>query len=231
MSTPKERHYWSHLRSALTAGQWETSLPAKALNGTPLSWPELFRKFNKHCRGYDDVAEVGRQVQSLALLMWAKETAEAAGVQQSGQDTAGDNEEGKRGLLALGEECLVPAEHREEAKAGYDILQSLQSSNFDQIHMTLAYYAYALGDPSLCIAHLEGVPALLQFESHIPASGSMKSSVSQGFLAPSVNYAPSTTSFAGSFSSVVDTTPVKIRDGRAWAMTETLRSVCLKGLY
>lgn len=231
MSTPKERHYWSQLRSALTAGQWETSHPAKALNGTSLSWPELFRKFNKHCRGYGDVAEVVRQVQALGLLMWAKESSEAARGKQTGQDAGGDNEEGKRGQLALDGECFVPAEHREEAKAGYDILQSLQSSNFDQIHLTLAYYAYALGDPSLCIAHLEGVPALLQFQNHIPTFGSTKSSISQGqgLLAPSVNYAPSTTSFSGSFSSVVDTTPVEIRDGRAWALSETVRSVCLKG--
>lgn len=212
MSTPKERHYWSQLRSALTAGHWETPFPAKAVNGTSLSWPELFRKFNKHCRGYEDVAEVGRQVQALALLVQAKE-----GV-----------EDGERGRLVVDGECLVLEEHREETKAGYEILQSLQSSKFDQIHLTLAYHAYALGDPSLCVAHLESVPELLQFQNHIPNSGSTKSSV-QGFLGPSGNYAPSTTSFAGSFSSVVDTTPMEIRDGRAWAMAETVRSVCLKG--
>src|SRR6266567_2713700 len=101
MSTPKERHYWSQLRSVLTAGQWETPFPAKAPNGTPLSWPELFRKFNKHCRGYGDVSEVGRQVQALALLIGAKEGIEAARVEQSGQDTTGDDEERKRGRLAL----------------------------------------------------------------------------------------------------------------------------------
>lgn len=216
MSTPKERHYWSQLRSALTAGHWDTPFPAKAINGTNLSWPELFRKFNKHCRGYEDVAEVGRQVQALALLVQAKE-----GV-----------EDGEGGRLTVDGECLVLEEHREETKAGYDILQSLQSSRFDQIHLTLAYHAYALGDPSLCVAHLESVPELLQFQNHIPNSGSTKSSAqgSQAFLAPSLNYAPSTTSFAGSFSSVVDTTPMEIRDGRAWAMAETVRSVCLKGL-
>ena len=218
MSTPKERHYWSQLRSALTAGQWDTPLPAKAMNGTNLSWPELFRKFNKHCRGYGDIVEVGRQVQALALLVQAKE-----GV---GEDGKIRTREGAR--LVVDEECLVLEEHREEVKAGYDILQSLQSSKFDQIHLTLAYHAYALGDPSLCVAHLESVPELLQFQNHIPNSGSTKSST-QGLLAPSVNYAPSTTSFSGSFSSVVDTTPMEIRDGRAWAMAETMRSVCLKG--
>lgn len=217
MSTPKERHYWSQLRSALTAGHWDTPFPAKAINGTSLSWPELFRKFNKHCRGYGDVAEVGRQVQALALLVEAKEGAE----------------DGEGGRLGVDGECLVLEEHREEIKMGYDILQSLQSSKFDQIHLTLAYHAYALGDPSLCVAHLESVPELLKFQNHIPNSGSTstKSSAhgSQALLAPSVNYAPSTTSFAGSFSSVVDTTPMEIRDGRAWAMAETVRSVCLKG--
>ena len=81
---------------------------------------------------------------------------------------------------------------------------------------------YALGDPSLCVVHLESVPELLQFQNHIPNSGSTQSSVqgSQGFLAPSVNYTPSTTSFTGSFPSVVDITPMEIRDGRAWAMAQ-----------
>jgi hypothetical protein len=49
--------------------------------------------------------------------------------------------------------------------------------------------------------------------------GSTQSSA-QGFLAPSVNHPPSNTSLAGSFSSVVNTTPMENLDGRTWVMAQ-----------
>ena len=54
----KDKHYWSQLRGALTAGQWSSNFPAKAPNGSALTWSELFRKFNKHCHGFRDITEV-----------------------------------------------------------------------------------------------------------------------------------------------------------------------------
>src|SRR5260370_21435770 len=65
----KERHYWTQLRAALTAGQWCSPSPAKSTKGDFLSWPELFRKFNKHCVGYKDVAEVASQTHALAKIL------------------------------------------------------------------------------------------------------------------------------------------------------------------
>ncbi|KAF8966758.1 hypothetical protein BDZ97DRAFT_1938402 [Flammula alnicola] len=244
MSSPKERHYWSQLRAALTAGQWRSSHPAKTPQGGELSWSELFRKFNKHCRGYKDVAEIAAQTQALALLLGARSLTDdddedgAYGwdgtTEQESQIGEGDEEEGrKRGKLGLEGECILPEERMDEAMVSYEILKSLQPSNFDTIHLALAYYAYALRNPAECLAHLQKVPDLLQFQNHIPTSApnSTRSSSAHGLLAPS-SYAPSTTSFSGSFSSasVVEICVPEVRDGRALAMAETFRSLCLQGM-
>ena len=49
MAVAKDAFYWIQLRTALTAGTWESNAPAKAPNGVHLTWSELFRKFRKHC--------------------------------------------------------------------------------------------------------------------------------------------------------------------------------------
>lgn len=120
MSLPRDRYYWAQLRLALTSGQWSSKHPAKALNGNALSWSELFRKFNKHCRGFQDVAQVASQTHALALLL---------GANSRDDDQDGDGE----GIypLELGEECVLLEERIEEAKVGYEVLKGLKSSNFD----------------------------------------------------------------------------------------------------
>ena len=95
------------------------------------------------------------------------------------------------------------------------------------IHFALAYYAYALGNPAQCIAHLEKVPDLYQVRSHLPTSlGATFSStnLSTTQIAPSI-----TSSFTPSFTSVVDSTVPEVRDGRGLAMVESFRSICLQG--
>jgi hypothetical protein len=109
MSNPKERHYWAQLRSALTAGQWHSQFPAKTPNGVSLSWSELFRKFNKHCRGAQDVANVASHTYTLALLI-------------SEDSPEGEDEDS---------DCLVSERRVEKIKAGYEQLKTLQSSNLD----------------------------------------------------------------------------------------------------
>ena len=48
MANPKAEYYDNELHSALMRGAWADGSPAKAVNGTPISWSELFRKFRKH---------------------------------------------------------------------------------------------------------------------------------------------------------------------------------------
>lgn len=119
MASGKDKHYWSQVLATLTAGSWDVSLPAKTPNGASLPWSELLRKFNKHCHGYSDVAELASQTQALSLLV-------EAGV--SSQSTEG----GDAGLvdsLSLGEECVLPHERRDEAAAGYAALKGLHTAD------------------------------------------------------------------------------------------------------
>lgn len=124
MSNPKEKHYWTQLRAALTAGQWRSTVPAKAPNGTPLSWSELFRKFNKHCRGYQEVAEAASRMHALALLLSAPYLDDDEDVDASVETSKGER-------LDLSGESTVAEERKEEAEAGYKALKAIGSSKFD----------------------------------------------------------------------------------------------------
>ncbi|KAF8173314.1 hypothetical protein BJ912DRAFT_1024889 [Pholiota molesta] len=235
MSSPKERHYWAQLRAALTAGRWRASHPAKAPNGTTaLPWPELLRKFNKHCPGYRDISELAALTQALALLLSARyedddEDIEVSmpAVEQQGSDAEVASQ---RGELDIDGECVLSEERIEEAIVGYELLKSLGPTSFDSINLALAYYAYAFKRPEECLSHLQKVPNLLQYQSLIPTSPD-SARTSQSLSIPST-YAPSTSSFAASFASTSSTDGIipEVRDGRAWAITETFRSLCLQGM-
>ena len=233
MATPKERHYWSQLRAAMTAGQWRSPAPAKAPHGHPLSWSELFRKFNKHCKGFEDVSEVASRTRDLALLLATDKL-----------DEDEDELDLDRPQLHLDQECLLPTRRVADAQAGYLALQGLDASAFDvrsylhsavpflscgyqTIYFALAYYAYALGNFSDCLQYLGKIPQLLHFQNHIPNPSSTRSTAQT--LNPPSTY--SSASFAASFTSVVDTTVPEVRDGRGWAMAETFRSLCLQGSH
>lgn len=137
----KDKYYWSQLRGALTAGQWSAQFPAKAPNGTALSWSELFRKFNKHCIGYSDVAEVASQTHALALLLAA-----------NSKDQDGDSPPQTGEFpLELGDESVLPQERKAEAKEGYETLKKLESSNFDvRVDYKTREVSYWSPDPQLC---------------------------------------------------------------------------------
>lgn len=96
--------------------------------------------------------------------------------------------------------------------------------------MTLAYYAYALGRPSECLELLAEVKDLGDIQARVAAYAAMRSN-------PLVLQAPSggadsSTSRAGTFSATTTITIAEpdVSDGRGWAATECVRSICLKGL-
>lgn len=119
MASGKDKHYWSQLLATLTAGSWDVSLPAKAPNGTVLPWSELLRKFNKHCHGYSDVAELASQTQALSLLV-------ETGVGNHGVEGSETN---CYGSLSLGEECVLPQGRRDDAEVGYVTLKRLRRAD------------------------------------------------------------------------------------------------------
>ncbi|KAF8229254.1 hypothetical protein L208DRAFT_1439479 [Tricholoma matsutake] len=215
----KDRHYWAQLRSALTGGQWSSNYPAKTPNGSLLSWSELFRKFNKHCRGFNDVAEVASHTHALANLLSANST----------NDDQDDAPRSGEYLLDLSNECLLPNDLIDEATRRYNLLKGLKASNFDSLNSTLAYYAYAMGNPFECLSHLANVPDLLHPQSHMQSQNSIHASSSVSY-APTFETGTSSSIVGGSFASVADSPVPEVRDGRAWSMTETFRSLCLQGM-
>jgi hypothetical protein len=225
----KDRFYWTELRAALVAGKWAASSPASSPSGTALTWSEILRKFNKHCAGSEDIAEIANRTQALALLLGIV------------QDKIGSES------LTLGNECVLPQERIEEAEDGYKALKNLKSSNFDvrskqvsscanpltltlqTLNFALAYYAYALGRPSQCLSHLAKIPDMDNISSHIPVppSNGPSADTTQSI---SGTVAISTASSGGYVS--LDTSSIsQVKDGRAWAMTETVRSLCLQGMH
>jgi hypothetical protein len=119
MASTKDKHYWTQLRTALTGGSWGSLTPAKGFKGKPISWTELLRKFDKHCRGYTDVSEIANQTQALALLI-------AAGPTDDELDGLGRHVEDS---LTLGTESVVAGEHVEEARVGFEALRNLESEH------------------------------------------------------------------------------------------------------
>ncbi|KAH9173803.1 hypothetical protein EDB89DRAFT_2153622 [Lactarius sanguifluus] len=222
MAHTKERHYWSQLRIALTAGSWGSPHPARAFRGVPVSWTDLLRKFNKHCHGYTDVAEIANQTQALALLV-------AGGPSDRELDGIGYHHEE---FLILGTESVVADEHAVEAEVGYKILRGLEAenANSDSLKLALAYYAYALKDPALCLSYLDQVRDLANAQSRLNLADSLRSNTSS-LQAPSVSDNTSSVSFIGSFVSSDSTSIIAdISDGKAWAAIEIVRSVCLQGM-
>ncbi|KAI0919483.1 hypothetical protein AcV5_001535 [Taiwanofungus camphoratus] len=226
MTSAKDRHYWRQLRETLTAGRWDDKSPARTPNGSPLSWSELLRKFNKHCVGYTDVAEFASQTQALALLLSAN----------ASDRSLDGNEVSTRGALMLGSECMLPEERIEEGITGYSALKKLES-NFDvrgavsinwlrmlipvhllkSIRLAVAYYAYALRRPAECLSVLAEVKSLSDVQGGTPASGG----ISEGSVSSATDSAVSAISSA----SVAD-----ISDGTTWSITESIRSICLQGM-
>jgi hypothetical protein len=141
MAHTKDKHYWTQLRTALTGGSWGSPMPAKGFNGKPITWTELLRKFNKHCRGYTDVSEVANQTQALALLIAAGPTdGELDGHERHVEDS-----------LTLGTESVVAGEHAEEARVGFEALRNLESehANSDvRLQLSLPPVANLLNGPS-----------------------------------------------------------------------------------
>lgn len=120
MAHGKDRHYWTQLRAALTAGVWSSSAPAKTPSGyKSLSWSELIRKFNKHCPGFQDVAGIASHTQALSVWLSANAVDE---------DQLGSEPDGQ---LRLASECMLLPECIQEVTAGYEELKKLQNTRSD----------------------------------------------------------------------------------------------------
>ncbi|KAI0665604.1 hypothetical protein C8Q78DRAFT_1178413 [Trametes maxima] len=219
MAQGKPQHYWRQLRTALTAGQWDTQFPAKDAHGRAVSWSDLLRKFNKHCPGHQDVAELASQTQALSLLLSANSTDLDA------------SDVGPQGVLALGEECTLAEERIEEGLGGYGALKQVEANGSDSLKAALAYYAYALRRPSECLEHLSQVKDLSEAQGPIFPSGTTRSAPATLQVPGTSSNTSLSSSWTGSFVSAQTTASVAdINEGRTWSTVEQVRSICLKGM-
>jgi len=117
MALTKDKHYWTQLRTAITAGQWDSNFPGKDLKGSTLNWANLLRKFNKHCPGQNEFAEVVSQTHHLVLQL-------AAGQQKPDSDSS---QRSQTSPLDSGDDTILPEERQREGRAGYDALHAIPS--------------------------------------------------------------------------------------------------------
>lgn len=234
MALAKDKHYWTELRTAITAGQWDSNTPGKDQGSRTLNWANLLRKFNKHCPGQNEFAEVVSQTQHLHLQL-------AAGQQKSTTDSSSASP------LDLDDETILPEERQQEGQAGYNVLSAIPSPSevspaaephiyfgldlnpiLKSTLLALAYYAYSLSRPSESFEILSQVKDLTHPLKRTPTSKSVTSASST--LQSGVDQT-SVSSWAGTFTTVEHSqVNPDVKDGRAWASIETVRSVCLKGM-
>ncbi|KZS95292.1 TPR-like protein [Sistotremastrum niveocremeum HHB9708] len=220
MVNSKASYYSLHLQAALTAGQWASETPAKAPNGTALSWKELFRKFRKHNPESQDTVDLAEKTQMLSLLMLRN-----AGNTDDDKDGVGEH---TRGPLHLGDECTLREERREEAAEAYDQLRNKEKTDaVSRTHLLLAYYAYALHGSDPCLSHLERVDFAVSSEAASLLTVPQQSRTSTLAVSLSIQ---SGYSAAGSISPSFEALDPQLKDGVVWEITERIRGRCLQGM-
>ena len=117
MALSRDKHYWTQLRTAITAGQWSSDSLGKDSKGKTMNWENLLRKFKKHCPGQNEFAEVVSQTQHLHLQL-------SAGQQKSAID---GSQRSLASPLDLGDEAILPEERQQEGQVGYDVLSAIPS--------------------------------------------------------------------------------------------------------
>ncbi|KAF8582936.1 hypothetical protein K439DRAFT_1634845 [Ramaria rubella] len=217
VANPKALFYSSSLYIALTAGEWASEAPAKALKRTALSWPELLRKFRKHCPHDHELAEIASHTQALSLLVIRTR-------QTTPEALDGDHTHPAH-PLTLGKECLLREERHQEAQLGYDALQKLPKS--DAVSLALAYYAYAFARYEDALSHL----SLVNFDEHASSlNASNVGSASSTLSAPLSHDSRTTISAAGSYVPPVAALDTDIKEGKMWRVSERIRGRCLQGM-
>lgn len=200
------------------------ALPAKAPNGTLLPWSELLRKFNKHCHGYSDVAELASQTQAVALVL-------ESGVGQHNVESH-DAEFQNRfsDALDLDDECVLPQGRRDEASAGYAALKALRNADKEPVKLALAYYAYALGRPEECLTLVTEVSKLTDVPARVAAYEDMRIDTSGPSVSLTSVADAASTSRSASLVSVSTIPRSEVEEARLWGLTECIRSIALEGM-
>lgn len=96
------------------------------------------------------------------------------------------------------------------------------------VKLALAYYAFALGRPSECLTILDGVDELTDVSTRVASYDTMHR---EGGSLKTSDPSAATSRSGTVLSSWSTVTNADASDGRMWGMIESVRSICLQGMF
>ncbi|KAG8942346.1 hypothetical protein FRC04_003798 [Tulasnella sp. 424] len=229
----KAVHYEHELNAALCRGAWAESSPAKTHKGVPISWSELLRKYQKHCKSPNIIA-VAQQTRDLSLLLVASGPTPTA---FSPADFDLDCSESDN-VFNRGEEYILSDERQASAKP---ILAALLEADGGDSGVLLAkaYVQFAMKNSKDCLETFSRVdfdgptPTISATGSNLSAPGSAFNSLGTSSGLSALGAAISHTgTLAGSvgLTELSKRLEAEVGEGKAWQVAERIRGRCFEGL-
>ncbi|KDQ07095.1 hypothetical protein BOTBODRAFT_192620 [Botryobasidium botryosum FD-172 SS1] len=237
MANLKASFFGMQLHSALCRGAWADPTPAKARNGSPISWVELLRKFRKHCPEEQVLAVIASQNQSLNLLHLKSNSSNPN--PRPGPDDVDNDAQSLGSPYLLGADCHIEEEGIDEARAGLRELESAKAGRHgESIKFTKACYHYGLGEYQQCLDTLSSIdfllePSLTDVSAASTVSTARSGSISSAITPNTLEVALSRTgSVAGSIGSAGLPRRVsgELSEMQEWWVVERLRGRCYEGM-
>lgn len=247
----KAVHYEHELNAALCRGAWAESSPAKTHKGVPISWSELLRKHQKHCKSpnskkqsyftcsyldlfFPVVSAVAQQTRDLSLLLVASGPTPTA---FSPADFDFDCSESDN-VFNRGEEYILSDERQASAKP---ILAALLEADGGDSGVLLAkaYVQFAMKNIKDCLETFSRVdfdgptPSISATGSNVSAPGSAFNSLGTSSGLSALGAALSHTgTLAGSvgLTELSKRLEAEVGEGKAWQVAERIRGRCLEGM-
>ncbi|KAG8935289.1 hypothetical protein FRC01_003040 [Tulasnella sp. 417] len=229
----KAAHYEQELNAALCRGAWAESSPAKTHKGVAISWSELLRKHQKHCKA-NGLATVAQETRDLSLLLVASGPAPTS---FSPSDFDFDCSESDN-VFNRGDEYVLFGERQASAKQILATLLKADATD-DCIPLARAYVQFAIKDSKDCLETLSRVdfdgptPSISATGSNLSAPGSAFGSLGTSSGLSALEAAISRTgSLAGSvgLTELSKRLDAEVGEGKVWHVTERIRGRCLQGI-
>ncbi|KAG9047132.1 hypothetical protein FS837_002963 [Tulasnella sp. UAMH 9824] len=229
----KAAHYEHELNAALCRGAWAESSPAKTHKGVAISWSELLRKHQKHCKA-NGLTTVAQETRDLSLLLVASGPTPTS---FSAADFDFDCSESEN-VFNRGEEYILFSERQASAKQILATLLKADATD-DGVLLARAYVQFAIKDSKDCLETLSRIdfdgptPSISATGSNLSAPGSAFNSLGTSSGLSALEAAISRTgSLAGSvgLTELSKRLEAEVGEGTVWHVTERIRGRCLQGM-
>ncbi|KAG9019248.1 hypothetical protein FRB90_004810 [Tulasnella sp. 427] len=229
----KAVHYEHELNAALCRGGWAESSPAKTHKGVPISWSELLRKHQKHCKT-PSLATVAQETRDLTLLLAASG---ASPTSFSSTDFDVDSSESDN-VFNRRDEYVLAEERQSSANRIVAGLSDADATN-SGVLLAKAYVQFAMKQCNDCLGTLSRVdfdgptPTVSTTGSNLSAPGSAFNSLGTSSGLSALEAAISRTgTLAGSvgLTELSKRLEAEVGEGKVWHVTERIRGRCLQGI-